>query len=290
MLLVDFLGYGDSDKPADHVYDAASFEEDLDAVVSELTEGPVVVVGHDASGPTAINWVRRNRERTEHLVLLNCYYHQTPSLRFPEIISLFADPAPRPLTTEIAADEGLLLMGFLWQGAAFARAAAAQNASFPATVPRGRTVRRRLAAFPLLELGRFVGLSPRRLALGVRLLRKMVTWRFVPTAEQLRWIEQFADRPSTTQAFLEWTGDLQRNLMSNTARIDGLSSFDCPVTVAFGQYDPYITPAIATELAALFPTSSVQLLEAGHWPQLELPARVAEIVVATPALPAPPAT
>jgi haloalkane dehalogenase len=290
VLLVDFRGYGDSDKPVDHVYDAASFEEDLDAVVSELTDGPVVVVGHDASGPAAINWVRRNLERTEHLVLLNCYYHQTPSLRFPEIISLFADPATRPLTTEIAADEGLMLLGFLWQGAAFARAAAAQQASSAAAPSWGRAVRRRLEAFPLLELGRFVGLSPRRLALGVRLLRKMVAWRFVPTAEQLRWIEQFAARPSTTEAFLGWTGDLQQSLRSNTARVGSLSSFDCPVTVVFGQYDPYISPAIAVELAALFPTSSVQLLEAGHWPQLELPARVAEIVVATPALAAPPAT
>jgi haloalkane dehalogenase len=64
VLLFDFLGYGESDKPVGHVYDAASFEDDLDAVVSELTDGPVVIVGHDASGPTAINWVRRNPTRT----------------------------------------------------------------------------------------------------------------------------------------------------------------------------------------------------------------------------------
>jgi pimeloyl-ACP methyl ester carboxylesterase len=68
VLLFDFLGYGDSDKPAAHAYDAASFEDDLDAVVSQLTEGPVVIVGHDASGPTAINWVRGHPERTQHLV------------------------------------------------------------------------------------------------------------------------------------------------------------------------------------------------------------------------------
>ena len=74
-------------------------------MVSELTDGPVVIVGHDASGPTAINWVRRNPERTAHLVLLNCYYHQTPSLRFPEIIALFADPASRRLTTALAAEQ-----------------------------------------------------------------------------------------------------------------------------------------------------------------------------------------
>lgn len=54
--------------------------------------------------------------------------------------------------------------------------------------------------------------------------------------------------------------------------------------MAFGQNDPYITPAVANEIAALFPSSSLRLLEAGHWVQLELPERVAEIVSApTPA-------
>jgi pimeloyl-ACP methyl ester carboxylesterase len=186
VLLFDFLGYGGSDKPAGHSYDAASFEDDLDAVVSELTDGPVVIVGHDASGPTAINWVQRNPKRTEHLVLLNCYYHQTPSLGFPEVIALFADPATRPLTTEIAADQDLMLLGFLWQGAAFAKAA--QGAPSIADSARRRGKPRWLAAFPLRELCRLVGLSPRKIRIGVRLLRKMAKWRFVPTAEQLRWI------------------------------------------------------------------------------------------------------
>lgn len=166
----------------------------------------MVIVGHDASGPTAVNWVRRNLERTEHLVLLNCFYHPTRSL------------------------------------------------------------------------GRFVGLSPTRLGFGVRLLREMVAWRFVPTAGQLGWIEQFAQSPSTTQAFRGWTGDLHRSLRSNAGRAGSLTAVDRPVTVAFGRYDPYRTPATATEIAVLFPTSSLQLIEAGHWPQLELPEQVAAIV------------
>lgn len=287
VLIFDFLGYGESDKPAGHTYDAGSFEDDLDAVVHELTDGPVVIVGHDASGPTAINWARRNPERTEHLVLLNCYYHQTPSLRFPEVIALFADRSTHPLTTEIATDQGLLLLGFLWQGAAFAKAESAEVASPVAGLPRGRADRDWLAGFPLLELCRFVGLSPRRTGIGVRLLRKMVKWRFVPTAEQLGWIEQFTDRPSTTEAFLGWTGDLHQNVVSNSALIGSLRSFERPVTVAFGRRDPYITPAVAEAIAALFPTSSLHLLEAGHWLQLELPARVAAIVSAATATSTP---
>jgi len=280
VLLFDFLGYGASDKPAGHLYDAASFEDDLDAVVSELTDGRVVIVGHDASGPTAINWVQRNPRRTEHLVLLNCYYHQTPSLRFPEVIALFADPATRPLTTEIAADDGLLALGFLWQGAEFAKAAPARRDASTAASAGGRGMPGWLAALPLRELCRFVGLSPRKMRIGVRLLRKMVKWRFIPTAEQLGWIEQFTNRPSTREAFLGWTGDIPRSVSSNTARIGLLSSVACPVTVVFGRHDPYITPAVAEEIAALFSTSSLRFLEAGHWVQLELPERVAEMVSA----------
>ena len=286
VLLFDFLGYGASDKPAAHVYDAASFEDDLDAVIGQLTDGPVVIVGHDASGPTAINWVQRNPERTEHLVLLNCFYHHTPSLRFPEVIALFADPAIRPLTNEIAANEGLMMLGFLWQGAAFAKADSAWRASSVTDSGRGRRPHR-LAAVPLRELLRFVGLSPRRTRIAVRLLRKMVTWRFLATGEQLGWLEQFTDRPSTTQAFLGWTADLHQNVASNTGRIDSLRSVDCPVTVAFGRHNPYLQPGLAMQIAALFPTGVVHFLEAGHWVQLELPQQVAEIVCAPTRRPRP---
>jgi len=278
VLLFDFLGYGGSDKPADHVYDAASFVDDLDAVVSELTDGPVVIVGHDASGPTAINWVQRNPGRTEHLVLLNCYYHQTPSLRFPEVIALCAAREGRPLTAAIAANEGLMLLGLLWQGAEFARGESTQRALSQADSASGRGKSHWFAAFPVWALCKFVGLSPRRIRLGVRLVRKMVKWRFIPTAEQVGWIKQFADRPSTKQAFLGWTGDLHQNLADNTARIDLLRSVDCPVTVVFGRRDPYITPATGKEIAGLFPTSSLHLLDGGHWVQLEAPGRVADLV------------
>lgn len=278
VLLFDFLGYGESDKPEGHVYDAASCEDDLEAVVSTLTDGRVVIVGHDASGPTAINWTRRNPERTEHLVLLNCYYDPTPSIRFPEIIALFADQATRPLTTDIAANESLLLTGLLWQGAAFAKGELAQRTLAPVDHVRRPGKLHWLAGFPAMELARFVGVSPRKIRIGVRLLRKMLEWRFVPTVEQLGWIEQLTDRPSTTRAFLGWTGDLYPNMESNRAHVESLTSFDRPVTVLFGRYDPYIRPAVAEEIAALFPVSDLHFVDAGHWLQLELPEHVATIV------------
>jgi haloalkane dehalogenase len=52
----DFLGWGGSDKPAGYAYTTDNQVGDLDAVVTQLRLGPVVLVAHDASGPPAIDW------------------------------------------------------------------------------------------------------------------------------------------------------------------------------------------------------------------------------------------
>src|SRR5262249_55118692 len=47
----DFLGWGDSDKPAGYAYTAENQTGDLDAVIDALRLDAVVLVAHDASGP-----------------------------------------------------------------------------------------------------------------------------------------------------------------------------------------------------------------------------------------------
>jgi pimeloyl-ACP methyl ester carboxylesterase len=91
----DFLGWGESDKPADHQYTADAQTEELDRVISELGLERVILVGHDASGPPAIDWALAHPERVERLVLLNTYYSPMRSLRPPEAIWLFATPGVR---------------------------------------------------------------------------------------------------------------------------------------------------------------------------------------------------
>ena len=100
----DFLGYGSSDKPAGYPYTATSLEGDLQAVVTALDLGPIVPVAHDASGPTAINWALAHPEQVAALALLNTYYDAAPTLRFPEFVSLFADPAYADLAAAFAGD------------------------------------------------------------------------------------------------------------------------------------------------------------------------------------------
>lgn len=110
VLAFDFLGYGESDKPADYPYSAENMEGDLDAVVTALGPLQVIPVAHDASGPTAINWALDHQERVAALALLNTYYDAAPTLRFPELIRLFADPAYRELATAFIDDP----VQFVW--------------------------------------------------------------------------------------------------------------------------------------------------------------------------------
>jgi len=56
VVLFDFLGCGESDKPAGYPYTTDNQVGDLDAVIMQLGLGPVTLVAHDASGPPAIDW------------------------------------------------------------------------------------------------------------------------------------------------------------------------------------------------------------------------------------------
>jgi haloalkane dehalogenase len=88
---LDFLGFGSSDKPEGVQY---SFEQqlgDLEAVVRELRLEKIIPVGHDAGGPTAVNFGIQNPGQTAAVCLMNAFYGDAPGLRVPEFIELFAN-------------------------------------------------------------------------------------------------------------------------------------------------------------------------------------------------------
>jgi haloalkane dehalogenase len=82
---------GNSDKPPGYPYTTDNQVGDLDAVITQLKLGPVVLVAHDASGPPATDWALAHPERVEGLVPLNTYYCEMPTLRPPEVIWLFSN-------------------------------------------------------------------------------------------------------------------------------------------------------------------------------------------------------
>jgi haloalkane dehalogenase len=104
VVVFDFLGWGESDKPADHDYTFANQVGDLDAVVTGLGLERLVLVPHDASGPAAFNWALDHRDRVGAIVALNTFYSLPPgsSPNPPEAIRLFSDPAFERLTRHFA--------------------------------------------------------------------------------------------------------------------------------------------------------------------------------------------
>jgi pimeloyl-ACP methyl ester carboxylesterase len=105
ILVFDWLGYGRSDS-ADSGARGVDHQHELRAVLDSLQLGRVVLVGHDASGPDAIDFAVTEPGRVGQLVLLNTYYGHAPSLRLPEMIRLLADPGLTPLADAMMAEPG----------------------------------------------------------------------------------------------------------------------------------------------------------------------------------------
>jgi haloalkane dehalogenase len=129
----DFLGWGESEKPAGYPYTAANQVGDLDAVMEQLHLQQVVLVAHDASGPPAIDWALAHAERVAALVLLNTYYCRMPTLRPPEAILLFSTPLVRNVARAVwkAFDPWLFRTFYRWQVGRFMREAADREEFLP---------------------------------------------------------------------------------------------------------------------------------------------------------------
>jgi pimeloyl-ACP methyl ester carboxylesterase len=99
----DFLGYGGSDRTSSPATRPTELDQ-LDAVIATLHLEQLTLVGHDASGPVAIDYTLDHPDRVERLVLLNTYYGNARQLRFPEMIRLFAEPELAPLADAMVGD------------------------------------------------------------------------------------------------------------------------------------------------------------------------------------------
>lgn len=87
---IDFLGFGSSDKPAGAQYSFRQQLGDVEAVVEAMALEKVIPVGHDAGGPTAVNFALAHPDRTASVVLMNVFYGEAPGLLVPELIELFS--------------------------------------------------------------------------------------------------------------------------------------------------------------------------------------------------------
>jgi len=129
----DFLGWGASDKPVGYPYTAQNQMGDLDAVITGLKLGQVVLVAHDASGPPAIEWALQHPDRVAALVLLNTYYCAMRTLRPPEAIFLFSTPMIRSVARPVSGLFNHLVFRrmYWWQVGRFFRDAEIRNQFVP---------------------------------------------------------------------------------------------------------------------------------------------------------------
>ena len=105
-VVFDWLGYGRSDRSDSVGSSPEDHGSELRAVLDGLGIIRAVLVGHDASGPDAVAFALAHPQRVAHLVLLNTLLGHQPSLRLPEMIRLFADPAFTALADAMVNDEG----------------------------------------------------------------------------------------------------------------------------------------------------------------------------------------
>ena len=94
---IDFLGFGASDKLDGAHYSFEQQLRDLEAVVEALRLEKIIPVGHDAGGPTAVNFALKHPERAAAVCLMNAFYGDAPGLRVPEFIELFANKSLKSL-------------------------------------------------------------------------------------------------------------------------------------------------------------------------------------------------
>src|SRR5262245_18883498 len=123
VVLINFLGWGSSDKPSGYPYTTANQVGDLDVVITQLGLDQVLLVAHDASGPPAIDWALAQPERVAGLVLLNTYYCEMPTLRAPEAIWLFSTPVFRYVAVPVSQTFGnwVFRRMYQWQVGKFFR-------------------------------------------------------------------------------------------------------------------------------------------------------------------------
>jgi haloalkane dehalogenase len=227
----DFLGFGSSDKPDGYAYSFEQQRKDIEVVVDFLDLEKVIPVAHDAGGVAGLNYVFSAPQRIAGLCLLNTFYGDTKTLRFPELIEVFADPELKALSRKIIADpkQMAFLLNF-------------QNGQFK------------------------TGESQEEKDLFDNVLQPIIN-------------ENFAQKPSAGPAFVTMTSQLREQMKVNDLHLQALDQLAIPTSIVWGKSDPYLNEGVARDFASRIQRSNLHLLEAGHWPQIDLPQEVAGLLL-----------
>jgi pimeloyl-ACP methyl ester carboxylesterase len=88
--------------------------------------------------------------------------------------------------------------------------------------------------------------------------------------------DTFMKQPSSGPAFVQMTSHLLEEVTRNTKRIPEMEALDMPIKLIWGGNDPYLTTDVAEDFRSHLKHSSLQVIRAGHWLQVDAPAQVAK--------------
>lgn len=91
--------------------------------------------------------------------------------------------------------------------------------------------------------------------------------------------DNFRQTPSAGPAFGQMTAQLFAEVDRNTRRLEEVKSLDIPVTLIWGETDPYLNTGVAKDLQSAFKNATLNLLRGGHWVQIDLAKDVADIML-----------
>lgn len=89
----------------------------------------------------------------------------------------------------------------------------------------------------------------------------------------------FRQQPSAGPAFAQMTYQLTDEIAANTARLIELRSSSVPFLLIWGKGDPYLHVTVAEYMRSQARNAVLHVLDAGHWPQIDEPADVAQIML-----------
>ncbi len=91
----------------------------------------------------------------------------------------------------------------------------------------------------------------------------------------------FRQTPSSGPAFMQMTSQLNDEVAANTARLTDFRRSSVPLRLIWGDADPYLHVTAADYMRAQAKSAALHVVEAGHWPQVDAPAEVARLMLAS---------
>ncbi len=89
----------------------------------------------------------------------------------------------------------------------------------------------------------------------------------------------FIAQPSSGPAFVQMAAQFFDEHARNAEHLPELKTLDIPVKLIWGQYDPYISVAVAERRQSQLKNASLTVVPAGHWLQSDAPEQVAKAML-----------